>query len=215
MLGRFPHLSKLVIRILEIAGAGCASAVAASLLGAAHEPANPPATVPPAIVRLAPTDEQMIRHVREENAALVEKLRTATDAHSMGPGPGPGSAAAASGAPAAAATTPRPVKAASSPAPRREQKPARVQSEAKLEAKQRAPEPLAAQASSPLPSQRVISAAGNDTRDERATSVASAPNEWPNTPTQVPSRLWSGASTSLRDAPRPPVGVGEFVSSAM
>ncbi len=219
MLGRFPHLSKLAIKILEIGGAGCASAVAASLLSTAHEPANPPAAVPPAIVRLAPTDEQMIRHVREENAALVEKLRTATDAHSMGPGPGPGSAPAASGAAAASAPTARPVKAASSPPPRREQKPARGQteakSEAKPEAKQRAPEPLAAQASSSLPSQRVISAAGNDARDERVTSVAAAPNEWPNTPTLVPSRLWSGASTSLRDAPRPPVGVGEFLSSSM
>ena len=85
MLGRFPHLSKVMIKILEIGGAGCASAIAASLLGSAHEPAHPPAVMPPAVVQLAPADEQMIKRVRDESAALVEKLRTATDAAQRGP----------------------------------------------------------------------------------------------------------------------------------
>jgi len=31
----------------------------------------------------------------------------------------------------------------------------------------------------------------------------------------VPSRLWPAAVSSVRDAPRPPLGVGEFVSSSM
>ncbi len=212
MLGRFPHLSKVAIKILEIGGAGCASAVAASLLGSAHEPAHPPAVMPPAVVRLAPADEQMIKRVRDESAALVEKLRTATDAHSAAPA----SATAASPAPAATAASAKPAKTVSGAAPRREQKPVRAQAEAKPEAKQRTPEPLPTQATSSLPSQRVGSAAANDARDERPTNVAAGPNEWPSTPTtQVPSRLWSGASTSLRDAPRPPVAVGEFVSSSM
>jgi hypothetical protein len=208
MLGRFPHLSKVMIKILEIGGAGCASAVAASLLGSAQEPAHPPAVMPPAVVRLAPADEQMIKHVRDESAALVEKLRTATDPRSAAPA----SATAASPAPAAIAASAKTVSAA---APRREQKPARAQAEAKPEGKQRAPEPLPTQATSSLPSQRVGSAAANDARDERPTNVAAGPNEWPSTQTQVPSRLWSGASTSLRDAPRPPVAVGQFVSSSM
>ena len=212
MLGRFPHLSKVAIRILEIGGAGCASAVAASLLGSALEPAHPPAAMPPAVVQLAPADKQMIKRVRDESAALVEKLRTATDAHSAAPA----SATAASPAPAAAVASPKPAKTVSGAAPRREQKPVRAQAEAKPEAKQRAPEPLPTQATGSLPSQRVGSAAANDARDERPTNVAAGPNEWPSTPTtQVPSRLWSGASTSLRDAPRPPVAVGEFVSSSM
>jgi hypothetical protein len=207
MLGRFPHLSKVMIKILEIGGAGCASAVAASLLGSAHEPAHPPAVMPPAVVRLAPADEQMIKHVRDESAALVEKLRTATDPRSTPPA----SATAASPGPSAIAASPKPVKTVSGAVPRREQKPVRAQAEAK----QRTPEPLSTQATSSLPSQRVGSAAANDARDERPTNVAAGPNEWPSTQTQVPSRLWSGASTSLRDAPRPPVAVGEFVSSSM
>ncbi|MEA3073592.1 MAG: hypothetical protein QOD29_5038 [Alphaproteobacteria bacterium] len=211
MLGRFPHLSKVMIKILEIGGAGCASAVAASLLGSAQEPAHPPAVMPPAVVRLAPADEQMIKHVRDESAALVEKLRTATDPRSAAPA----SATAASPAPAAIAASAKPAKTVSAAAPRREQKPVRAQAEAKPEGKQRAPEPLPTQATSSLPSQRVGSAAANDARDERPTNVAAGPNEWPSTQTQVPSRLWSGASTSLRDAPRPPVAVGQFVSSSM
>jgi hypothetical protein len=211
MLGRFPHLSKVMIKILEIGGAGCASAVAASLLGSALEPAHPPAAMPPAVVQLAPADKQMIKRVRDESAALVEKLRTATDAHSAAPA----SATAASPAPAATAASAKPTKTVSAAAPRREQKPVRAQAEAKPEAKQRAPEPLPTQATISLTSQRVGSAAANDARDERLTNVAAGPNEWPSTQTQVPSRLWSGASTSLRDAPRPPVAVGEFVSSSM
>jgi hypothetical protein len=210
MLGRFPYLSKVMIRILEIGGAGCASAVAASLLGSAHEPAHPPAVMPPAVVRLAPADEQMIKRVRDENAALVEKLRTATNASAA-----PASATAASPASAVTAASAKPGKTVSGAAPRREQKPVRAQAEAKPEAKQRAPEPLPTQATISLPSQRVGSAAANDARDERPTNVAAGPNEWPSTQTQVPSRLWSGASTSLRDAPRPPAAVGEFVSSSM
>jgi hypothetical protein len=210
MLGRFPHLSKVMIKILEIGGAGCASAIAASLLGSAHEPAHPPAVMPPAVVRLAPADEQMIKRVRDENAALVEKLRTATDAHSAAPA----SATAGSPVPAATVASPKPAKTVSGAAPRREQKPVRAQAEAKPEAKQHTPEPLPTAISS-LPSQRMGSAAANDARDERPTNVAAGPNEWPSPQTQVPSRLWSGASTSLRDAPRPPAAVGEFVSSSM
>ncbi|MGA6967986.1 MAG: hypothetical protein WBZ51_30755, partial [Xanthobacteraceae bacterium] len=190
MLGRFPHLSKVMIKILEIGGAGCASAIAASLLGSAHEPAHPPAAMPPAVVQLAPADEQMIKRVRDESAALVEKLRTATDPRSTAPA----SATAASPAPAAIAASPKPAKTVSAAVPRREQKPVRAQAEAKPEAKQHTPEPLPTQATISLPSQRVGGAAANDARDERPTNVAAGPNEWPSTPTtQVPSRLWSGA----------------------
>ena len=80
MLGRFPHLSKVMIKILEIGGAGCASAVAALSSVARMSRRIHPQSMPPAVVRLAPADEQMIKRVRDESAALVEKLRTATDA---------------------------------------------------------------------------------------------------------------------------------------
>jgi hypothetical protein len=211
MLRRFPHLSKLVIKILEIGGAGCASAVAASLLGTAHEPAKTPETMPPAIVRLAPADEQMIQHIREQSVALAEKLRSASNAHGTAAAPAP-AASPAPTTPSAPAQAAKPAKAAAaSPAPRREQKPVH----AGAEAKQRAPEPYAAQAASALAAHPVSSTPANDAREERVTNVAAAPNELPYTPTQVPSRLWLGASSSLPDAPRPPVGVGEFAWSSM
>src|SRR6202035_1211324 len=101
--------------------------------------------------------------VRDESAALVEKLRTVTDAHSAAPS----SATAASPAPAATVASPKPAKTVSGAAPRREQKPVRAQAEAKPEAQQRTPEPLPTQATISLPSQRVGNAAANDARDER------------------------------------------------
>jgi len=80
MPARFPRLRKLVTKALEIAGAACASALTAVVLGNMREPPREPAT--PAVVRLAPADEQMIRYVRDESLALVEQLRGASDARS-------------------------------------------------------------------------------------------------------------------------------------
>jgi hypothetical protein len=78
MVAQFPHLSKLGTKLLEIAGAACTSACVALLLGNLRELPCPP--LPP-IVRLAPTDEQLIRYVREENVALVQRLRAAAELH--------------------------------------------------------------------------------------------------------------------------------------
>ena len=77
MVAKFPHLLRLANKILEIAGAACVSACVAVLLGNLREPPQPPA---PSVVRLAPADVQLIRYVREENAALVEQLRSAPEA---------------------------------------------------------------------------------------------------------------------------------------
>ena len=74
MLERCPRLSKFATRLLEIAGAGCASACAALLLGNLRDPPYPPA---PPIVRLAPADEQVIHYVGVDAMALVEELRGA------------------------------------------------------------------------------------------------------------------------------------------
>jgi hypothetical protein len=79
MIAHSPHLSKLGVsklggKLLEIAGAACASACAAVLLGNLREPPYPPA---PPIVRLAPADEQAIHYVGTDGMALVAEIRAA------------------------------------------------------------------------------------------------------------------------------------------
>jgi hypothetical protein len=75
---RFPWLTKAVIRVLEIAGAGLTSALVAYLLGRTDAPAPPPPPQVPAVVHLAPADEEMIRSVRNDQAALLDQLRNET-----------------------------------------------------------------------------------------------------------------------------------------
>jgi hypothetical protein len=213
LTGRFPTLRRCLTKMIEIAGAGCASAIAAFLLGNSHEAERPPVPVPPAVVHLAPADEQMIRHVRDENAALAEQLRNSADARSNTAGTAP--------APASAPVAQKPAKAASNapanlPA-RREQKTTRS---ATVEAKQRPadPPPVAAAVApygtdhSPWANAR--SAESKEIRVSAPAVAAPAESSSP-APAQVPSRLWPAAVSSVRDAPRPPVGVGEFTSSSM
>jgi hypothetical protein len=76
MWGRFP-LTRVVIRVLEIAGAGLTSALVAYLLGRAD---TPPPAPPLGVVQLAPTDEEMIRSVRSDQTALLDQLRNDADA---------------------------------------------------------------------------------------------------------------------------------------
>jgi len=61
MVQRFPFVLRTGKKILEIAGAGCASAVVAFILGSPHEQPSSAATNTntPAVVRLAPADEEM------------------------------------------------------------------------------------------------------------------------------------------------------------
>jgi hypothetical protein len=75
---RFPWLTKAVIRVLEIAGAGLTSALVAYLLGRTDAPPSPPPPQVPAVVHLAPADEEMIRSVRNDQAALLDQLRNET-----------------------------------------------------------------------------------------------------------------------------------------
>src|SRR5919201_1150386 len=105
MLQRFPYLLRTGKKLLEIAGAGCASALVAFLLGNSHEQPTSvaAATNAPAVVRLAPADEEMIRAVRQESASLVAHLRTGAQ------GPTAGTAAAGTVA-AGAATSPKTAK---------------------------------------------------------------------------------------------------------
>jgi hypothetical protein len=97
MSGSYPSLKKITIRVLEIAGAGLTSALVAYALGRTETPPPPPQG--PAIVHLAPSDEEMIRSVRTDQAALLDQLRNA-DARKTPP-----SVAAQPAPPAATAQT--------------------------------------------------------------------------------------------------------------
>ena len=220
LTGRFPTLRRVLTKMIEVAGAGCASAIAAFLLGNSHEAERPPMPVPPAVVQLAPADEQMIRHVRDESAALAEQLRTSADVHGSTAGTAPVTATSAAPAPQ------KPAKAASNTPARREQKSTRSSSTAAAEAKQRPIEPPpAAAAAAPYGTDRAPAgiARAAESKDVRASASPVFPVETPPAaaqvtppaPAQVPSRLWPAAVSSVRDAPRPPLGVGEFVSSSM
>jgi len=168
--------------------------------------------VPPAVVHLAPADEQMIRHVRDENAALAEQLRNTADARSSTAGTVPATAPAPAAQKPAKSASNVP---ASTPA-RREQKTTRT---TPVEAKQRPadPPPVAAAVApygtdhSPWANVRPA-----ESKEIRVSAPAvAAPTESSPAPAQVPSRLWPAAASSVRDAPRPPIGVGEFTSSSM
>jgi hypothetical protein len=216
MLARFPRLSKLAVKVLEITGAAGASTFAAVLLGNSHEPPRPPA---PPVVQLSPADAQMIRTVREESVALAEQLRSASDARSAVP------AAAAT----VAATTAKPAKAAGVPA-HKEQKAARTATETR----QRTIEPPPVHSATAAPEWEPArvpppawefapvapAAAASDARDTgdrriAATAAATAETALPATPASVPSRLWPAAASSPPNAPRPPLSVGEYLSSSM
>jgi hypothetical protein len=198
MLARFPRLSRVATKILEIAGAACASTLAAILLGNTREPSRPPEQ--PALVRLAPADEQMIRFVRDEGAALVEQLRSASDARK------PSVPAATPQSP-----PPKPAKAAASSAPpRREQKPNHI---TVIEPKQRPAEPPPAQSMAVSAAEGTHAGTGGAATSERMPPPPAAAGDTfspSSTQTQVPLRLWPAAvTTSLPDAPRPPAAVGE------
>jgi hypothetical protein len=220
MPARFPRLGKLVTKALEIAGAACASALTAVVLGNMREPPREPAA--PAVVRLAPADEQMIRHVRDESLALVEQLRGASDARSQAAHVAPATAPAAK--PAKPATT--------TAANRHEQKATHAQA---ADVRQRPGEPAATQSAAGSPGldptrvRAILDAMPSEPHPATPGASGGEPNvsspnvsslraqmPSPQVPVvQVPSRLWPAAVSSSPDAPRPPIGVGANPSSSM
>jgi hypothetical protein len=212
MLQRFPFLLRTGKKFLEIAGAGCASAVVAFLLGNSHEQSVSVASSAggPAVVRLAPADEEMFRAVRQENATLVAHLRTGSPRPSA-PAPAASGTAVTGPSPTIGGTATAPAKTVK-PAPaqvRKEAKVPRPATEAKtIESKGRPAEPVATTAA-PAPAAQPARPA--------STGVTEAP-EPPLTPAsavQVESGQTLGIkplSSWFADIPRPPVGIGESVT---
>jgi hypothetical protein len=212
MLGRFPHLSTVAVKLVEIAGAGCASAVVAFVLDSSRHPPIVPAVQPPAVVRLAPADAQMIETVRSESVALAEHLRSELETRSTASAPLPPS---------------KPVKAAVAPAPKREQKPARPQA---VEAKPRVPEakPVAPEAKPGVPEAKPVlsvvpypdpsavpypaptTTTSTDSADRPSTVTSGKEQRAAAEPT--PGWLALGSPS---DIPRPPVAISQYAASAM
>jgi hypothetical protein len=80
MLNRLPSLSRVFTKSLEVIGAGLTSALVAFLLGRTATPTPPPPL--PAVVHLAPADEEIMRSVRSDQAALLDQMRSDSQARS-------------------------------------------------------------------------------------------------------------------------------------
>jgi hypothetical protein len=215
MLSGLPSFSRMVIKALEIAGAGLTSALVAYLIGrfGATTPA-PTAPPPPAIVQLAPADEEMMRSVRSDQAALLDQLRNDSQARKT---PTvivvPPAQADVPAANAAAKPTKNPP-----PVARKEPKPERTRA---ADAKPRA-EPVVEQ---PLQIQPPVAAA--DAAPRNAGQPAVTPVPAPPAPAQSESKLASAFKWLLpaRDrtpenvppasVPRPPKPIGELLPSEM
>jgi hypothetical protein len=212
MHGRFPHLSAFAKKFLEICGAGLASAVIALFIGQTDKPAAPLATV----VYLSPADEQMIKIMRDDRAALLERLRSQPDVRTTPPAAAVSTPAAGA---AVAATPPKSAQAASS---RREPKPERAA--AATAAKQRSDERQPVQPAVTGKPLQVITVASHpvasyaeasEPRNLPAPTVAAADSDWVTALKQIPGWFWpAGGGVSL-EVPRPPLPVGNFLSRMM
>jgi hypothetical protein len=235
---RLPSLSRVAIRTLEIAGAGLTSAVVAFLLGRVDTPAPAPPPLP-AVVHLAPADEEMIRSVRNDQAALLEQLRNdsqprkaqvASAAQIAAPTVAPPAVASPTVAPPWPADVPtpsavaKPAKSAQA-AVRRDHKPERVRvTDSKLRVEPASEQPLQIQ---PAVTASTEPAAGSPGQRGFvvAPGVASAPapesdSHLTSTFKQItawilPSRNRAPENVAANSVPRPPKPVGEFLQSDM
>ena len=208
MDGRFPHLSAFAKKFLEICGAGLASAVIALLIGQTDKPAAPLATV----VYLSPADEQMIRVMRDDQAALLQRLPSQPQVQTTPVAPNVGTPATE---PAIAAAAP--AKSAPAIASRREQKPERA---AVTAAKQRADAPPVQPAIASKPP-HVITLASHpvaalpeprEPRNLPGPMAAAADADWLSTLKQIPAWFWPAGGGLWSEVPRPPLPIGNFLS---
>jgi len=241
MWGRFP-LTRVIIRVLEIAGAGLTSALVAYLLGRTD---TPPPAPPLGVVQLAPTDEEMIRSVRSDQAALLDQLRNDADARkkpqiayqAIPPQATPQMVAtnvAVSATDLVIASAPAKSEKSVQASTRRDEKPERVRVvDAKLRLKA---EPRIAPRAEEVPQTRplagvVVDGAARNV-GQRDVAVAAAPAPTPVASAPGPDSD-AGLSSALRGitarllpsrdrlpvpdqgAVRPPMPVGEFQQSAM
>ena len=239
MWGRFP-LTRVVIRVLEIAGAGLTSALVAYLLGRTD---TPPPAPPLGVVQLAPTDEEMIRSVRSDQAALLDQLRNDADARkkpqiayqAIPPQATPQMVAtnvAVSATDLVIASAPAKSEKSVQASTRRDEKPERVRVvDAKLRLKA---EPRIAPRAEEVPQTRPLAGVVVDgaARNVGQRDVAAAPAPTPVASAPGPDSD-AGLSSALRGitarllpsrdrlpvpdqgAVRPPMPVGEFQQSAM
>ena len=217
MQPRFSYLSKFVVKLLEVAGTGLASAVGAYFLSqVGAPPAANPALMTPALVQVTATNEEMVRLVRDEHAVVVE-LRKELDARRR-----PEPVVAVVQTPAVVATTPapaplppKPTQAASS----RHQKAERtLPAEAKpTRSSEQPPIQPAGAASQSLP--KAIEP--NPKIAEQVAAVppfrvaASTSGEGEVSPLNKPRQNTAWVLPGVVDPPRPPRAVGELPNGAM
>jgi hypothetical protein len=214
-----PSLSRMVIRALEIAGAGLTSAIVAYLIGRFGAPANPVAPPPPAIVQLAPADEAMMRSVRSDQAALLDQLRSDSQARKTPAVIVVPQLQATVPAEAPAATAPAKAAKSTPPVARKEPKPERAHADAKPRVE---PPPAP-----PLQIQPPISATADAGAHNAAPpAVTAAPITVPAPPPSesklasalrwlLPARDRTPENVPAASVPRPPKPVGEFLPSEM
>ncbi len=203
-------LSRFVCKILEVAGAGLASAIAGFLLG---HMGTPPAAPAPAAARFVSADEEMARLERNEHARLVELLQNDTQARNA-------SEVTAPAAPASTGTL-KPAKPMPAQSSRREQKAECCRATA-MSDKARAGEPLQLRPTAVAAARADFSGRGAgqspampETQvSSPATTVVDRP-ELVAALKQIPAWFWPASDWISAEAPRPPLPVGQFLQSTM
>jgi hypothetical protein len=237
-MSMFSKMPGILIKLVELAGAGLASAAGAFLFAQFTRPATPP---PPQIVQIEQVPEELVRAVRSENAALIQELRKVEIAKET---------ASEAAPPRVAVASPKPQKSGQAPASGHQPKAGGMVPDKGLGAADKAlgaDKGLAADKKS----ERANEADTKAPMDERAPPAAAAPIvpaaaaptvavSAPNpaaadpastsaidqVPVKAPELEWIARLKQIPDifrvappaasaAPRPPLPVGELVQGAM
>jgi hypothetical protein len=215
MHGRFPHLFTFSKKILEVCGAGLASAVVACLVGQTDKPAAP--LLSP-VIYLSPADVQLIKLMHNDQAALLERSRNQPETQATIPVAPPDSPTVQPAA-APTATPPAAPKSAPAASSRREPKPERAPAVA---VKRRSDEPLPVVSVSPGKAPPIETAAApaapaelREPHDLPIPGVLTEAVEWASALRQIPGWFWPAGGGLLGAAPRPPMPVGHFLPHIM